>query len=500
MKLLPALFLGILLCGSAGLSGCISGGSAQADGGPHFVPSDKQSDWSPSLRIGLGDPAHSGVAWPREFDVPPFAYDINGDGRSELVAQGNDTMVYVFDSDNGHILAKLATTIPPAWHIERVLNGAEVAVLHPGDPPSIVVTDHAAYVAVWRYVAAKSTADHFEFEKMWDHRMEKCHKSPSMDAKPTLADLDGDGSLEILVQTEEVGFYALHADGSIMWQQCWAGGNSAPTVADLNGDGHLKAIFGSDSGFISVIDGKSGKPDWTFDAHKQGITPASISTSPVVAELDGQYPKEVLFTTRVAPPGDLDSFHNDHMAIFAVHQNPATYQSELLWMRQPDWANPLSYTHLVVGDVDGDHRPDIFGMDWNTIGHNPGNWEVLGPAHVFRLDAEGNDVWVREVDAWWSNQDIALADLDGNGHFSVLANGPKGGYDGIFRLSADTGQAEGFLALDQWKETRGPQLMDLAGNGRMQLVFPVEPKDGGGRGAILVFDLGVAFSTPTLDP
>lgn len=497
MKRRLAVALACLFSATA-MAGCLGSTASGGDVGPRFVPSQKQSDWNPPLAIGLGQPADTGLAkWPREFDVPPFAFDLNGDGRKELIAMSNDTKVYVFDSANGKVLASLPTTYPPAWHIERILNGVEAGVLRPGEAPSIVVTDHAAYVATWRYVGAKSDATHFEFEKVWEHRMTGCYKSPGMDAKPTLADLDGDGETEILVQTEEIGFYALRADGSIMWKQCWAGGNSAPTVADLRGDGHLKAIFGSDSGFIAVIDGKTGKPDWTYDAAKAGITPASISTSPVAAELDGHAPMEVLFTARQAPNGPPESFKDDHMAIFAVHENPTTYQAELLWMRQPEWANPLSYTHLVVADVDGDNQADIFGMDWNTIGHNPGNWEMLGPAHVFRLDRDGNDVWVREVDAWWSNQDIALADLDGNGHFSVLANGPKGEYDGVYRLSADTGQQEGFLAIDAWKETRGPQLMDLRGDGEMQLVFPVELKEGGGKGAILVFELGVDFSTPT---
>jgi hypothetical protein len=135
-------------------------------------------------------------------------------------------------------------------------------------------------------------------------------------------------------------------------------------------------------------------------------------------------------------------------------------------------------------------------MDWNSIGHRPGTWERLGPAHVFRLDAAGNDVWVREVDSWWSNQDLALIDLTGSGAYSVLVNGPGGGYDGIWRLSAATGAAEAFLPLSDWKMSRGPVLHDLRHDGRMQLVFPVEPLDGARKGAILVFDLDAAYNAP----
>ncbi|HUR63717.1 MAG TPA: hypothetical protein VM241_04465 [Candidatus Thermoplasmatota archaeon] len=479
----PVLALALLASGLAGCSGSASTAS-------HFLP-DAGADvggtrWQPALLAALGDPATSGLpAWTPKFDVPAKAYDVDGDGVDELIAQGNDTNVYVFRALTGHVLAKLPTTYPPAWHIERVLNGVEADVLRPGEPPSLVVTDHAAYVAVWRYDPARSSVDHFEFTKQFDRRMTECHRSPGMDAKATIADIGDGGAKEILVQTEEIGFYALRADGSTLWKQCWGGGNSAPVVADLDGDGRPEAIVASDAGFISVLDAKTGVPKWTFDSKKAGVTPASVSVAPTVAELDGRPPKEIVYTARNAPHGSPDSFASDHMAIFAIHEAAGGGAGEVLWEREPVWANPLSYTHLVVQDVDGDGRADIFGMDWNTIGHYPGNWERLGPAHAFRLDNFGNDVWVREVDAWWSNKDVALADL-GTGSFSLLVNGPGGGYDGFWRLSAATGAAEQFLPLAGWKVARGAQLMDLRHDGSTQLVFPVEPNEGQ-RGAILVF-------------
>lgn len=484
------------------LAGCFGGSaSSQAEA---FVPSNAKGSfgtaevWQPELLAGLGDPKTSGLdGWIRQFDAAPSSYDFDGDGVDEIIAQASDAKVYVFRALTGHVLATLKTTSPPAWHVERVLNGVEAGVLVPGEAPSLVVTNHAAYVAAWQYNAAESDEGQFTFDKSFDRRMDTCYKSPGMDAKATLGDLDGDGRLEIVVQTEERGFYALRADGTTLWHQCWGGGNSAPVIADLDGDGRLEAIVASDSGFLSVLNGATGEALWTFDAATTGITPASITVSPTVADLDGVAPLEILFTARHAPEGEPVTYALDHMAIFAVHQNPLTYQAELLWMRQPTWANPLSNTQLIVHDVDGDGRADIFGMDWNTIGHYPGDWERLGPAHLFRLSADGQDVWTREVDAWWSNQDIALADLDDDGSLSLLVNGPAGPYDGIWRFSAETGTAEGFLPLKDWKVARGPQLFDLRHDGSMQLVFPVEPFDDAvARGAIVVFELGVPYNAP----
>lgn len=483
------------------LAGC----AGQTDDPDGFLLSDAprtlgSSDvWRPSLIAAAGPPSSSGLpTWTAQFDAAPTAYDINGDGVDELIVHASDAKVYVFDSLTGHVLAVLPTTYPPAWHGARVLNTVAVDVLVPGEAPSLVITNHAGYVSAWRFDEAESDAQEFVFDRTFERRMDGCHQGPSIDSGATLGDLLGDGRLEIVVQTEEIGFFALHPDGATLWGKCWAGGNSAPVIADLNGDGEQEVIVGSDNGFLAVLSGATGDPQWTFDAAAQGVTPASIVVSPTVADLDGVAPLEILFTARSAPPGDATTYASNHMAIFAVHQDPETYEGTMLWMRQPEWANPLSDTRLIVTDVDDDGDMDIIGMDWNTIGHRPGNWERLGPANVFRLDDQGEDVWVRQMETWWSNQDIAVADLDGDGSLSVLVNGPAGQYDGMWRLSATTGAAEAFLPLAaEWKVARGPQLFDLRHDGDMQLVFPIKPMtDGEELGAILVLDLDTPFAAP----
>jgi PQQ enzyme-like repeat protein len=464
------------------------------DGGKGEAPGvDDHASGHPTLERALGDPASSGLSkWPGLFDAAPKAYDFDGDGTDELVAQSNDTHVYVFSATTGRVLATFPTTCPGGWYIERVLNGVEAGVMHPGEPASVVVTDPAAFVTVWQFDPAASNPDHFTFHQSWERRVDECFWNPGMDAKPTLADVDGDGVLEILVQTEEQGFFALNADGATRWKQCWAGGNSEPLAEDLDGDGKLEAIVASDSGFISVLNAATGDPLWTFDAADPvyGIRPASVSVSPTVAELDGRAPREILFTARYAPADDATLFPTFHMAIFAVHQNTTTWQPELLWMRQPEWAHPLSYTHLVVDDVDGDGSADIFGMDWNTIGHLPGHWEPMGAAHVFRLTSRGEDVWMRPVESWWSNKDIELGDADHDGQPDLLVDGVQNEGDGLWRLSAFTGEPQDFWYARPWKLMRGPSLLDLHHDGVPELVYAAAPDAlGSQRGALLVSQL-----------
>ncbi len=469
-----------LLLVTVPLVGCV-----QSDSSADSVSGDV------ALQQRLGDPATSGLDdWPGPIEATPTTYDLNGDGVEEVLAHSRDRTVYAFDPSSGQALATLHTSYPPSWHTEAILNSVAADKLAPGEDPSIVVSNPAAYLSRWQVDQSAGDGGQLAVEKVWEHRMDTCNDSPSMDGGPVLADLDGDGELEILVQGEEQGLYAVEPNGTLRWHHCWAGGNSAPTVADLDGDGRLEAIFASDDGLLAVLDGGSGEPMWTFDVNAHGVHPGSMPQTPTVADLDGELPLEVLFIARSAEIDDPDRYDENHMAIFAVGQDPETWKAELKWMRQPDWANPMSITKLVVDDVDDDGEADIFGMDWNTIGHRPGNWEVLGPANVFRLDAQGQDVWVRQVDTWWSNSNIALADFDQDGAREVLVNAPAGEGDGLWRISADSGKAEARLAVSPWKVTRGPQLLDLDADGSGELVVAASLDDPDvQRGAILVYSL-----------
>lgn len=446
----------------------------------------------------LGDPATSGLdRWPGFFQAGIVDYDIDGDGVKEIIAHSGDRKVYVFDSQTGHALAVLKTHYPPAWYVQQVTNAPSVGVLEPGDPPSIVIGNHASYVSAWRFMPDESTSKRFVFDKTWEVRTDRCYRSPGMDARPVLGDLTGDGRMEILVQTEEMGLFALGSDGSTLWSQCWSGGNGAPVIVDMDGDGDLDTVWASDSGFLSVLEGATGDPLWTFNARDHGIHPASVPVSPTVADLDGDGVLEVLFIARHAPEDDPEKYDDFRMGIFAVHQSPKTWQPEVVWKLQPEWANPISYTQLVVHDVDDDGIPDIFGMDWNTIGHRPGDWERLGPGNAFRLTAEGEVVWVREVDAWWSNKDIAIADMDGDGEQDLVVNGPRAGVDGLWRLDPATGASLGFLGTPGWKLHGGPLFLDLRGDGAMQVAYRATAEGGQeGRGGILLYELDTKYDAP----
>ncbi len=425
---------------------------------------------------------------------PPMVFDFNGDGIKEVIVHNDNKRVYIFDSQTGQLDAEILTKYPPGWGA-RPINGVEAAVLSFGGVPHLVVGNSAAYITVLRFEQEPSSRGHFVFTKLWETRTTACEENPSMDAKPVLADLTNDGNFEILVQTEEVGVYALRMDGSTLWKQCIGGGNGEPAVADIDFDGQLDVIWASDGGVITAMNGKWGTTKWTFWANHPSFNlhSASVPVGPTIGQVDGVGPLDVVFGARDSH--DADNWDNDHAALFVVKGN-----GQLLWMRQDPGGAPLTYTRPIIADVDNNGKADILWADWNTIGHKPPHneedaWQRTGPAHFYRYDNEGNLKWRTTLDTYWQNKDLALADVDNDGVQEVLANGPGPGGDGIWYLNSITGAKETFISTHPWKVSRGPIVEDLWNTGTMQWVVPVSaaasPATGG---AIMVFDTHAPYN------
>lgn len=432
-------------------------------------------------RVRVIDSASAGAerTWSAFDTTGPALFDIDGDGNLEIVDQNQDKRVVVIDGVTGKMRAELETRYPPYWGA-RAINEVTVAVMAPGEAPSLIVANSAGIVTRFQYVDTYPDG-RFQFQKTWDRRLDAHEDNPGMDGTAIAVDLDGDGLKEVLGQSERVGVYALRgSDGTTKWSLPLAGGNADPGAGDLDGDGIVEAVFVSDGGHVVAIDGPTGKHKWTYWAGHQ-VRPGSISVGPLLSDLDGDGTLETVVAARDAH--DRVEYRNNHFTLIAIDS-----AGKERWVAQPAWGNPLSYTHLQAADVDGDGRKEVFGMDWNTIGHKPGNWEVLGPAHVFSFSFDGQERWHVTLDNIWSNDDIALVDADADGQLEVLAIGTRDGRDGLWVLDAATGTAEEHVAFWPWKSVRGPEVGDLDGDGTMEYVVSVHangPDTEGG--AFLVF-------------
>ena len=416
------------------------------------------------------------------------AFDIDGDGDKEIIAQNDNQWVYVFDSRTGAILAELKTVFPAGWGA-RSFNAPEVAILNGDGKVHLILANSAATITSYTYDPVGSSGVHLAFKKDWERRLTDCHSNPGMDSKPVLADLDKDGRLEILAATEELGIYALRDNGAVMWKSCTGGGNGEPTVGDLNLDGWPDVVFGSDAGLVTAFNGRTGGTMWSFwTLGRFALGSASIPVGVAIGQLDGVGGPDVVFGARDSH--DATVIDNNHALLAALDSN-----GRLLWGKQDPAANPLTYTHPVIVDADRDGENEVYWGDWNTMGHKPGNWETTGQANFYRFDRWGNVVWRQGLDTYWSNKDVPIADVDGDGVQEMLANGPSNGQDGIWYLNTNTGAKEAFVSVHPWKVMRAPLVADLHGDGRMDWVVQVAAATSAAGGpGILVYDAGVPYS------
>ena len=412
------------------------------------------------------------------FDAPASAVaDFDGDGVSEIVAHNDNKRLYVLATKAPRVLAEILPPYPSGWSA-RPLNDPAVGDIDGDGTLEIAVANSAGVVCVYEYAGGTSSTS-MSFTKRWCKTM-NTYDSPGADAGVAIADVTGDGKMEIFSQVEKKGLYAYNWDGSTRWSKNEYGGNAGPLVTDVDGDGRKDAIFFSDGGTVRAYDASSGSSKWTFYSNAY-VKPGSITLAGNAGDVDGDGKKEVVFAARHAPPDDT-YFGDNNLMIFVLSH---TGSLQKRW--QPTWGNPLSYTHPVLVDVNGDGVRDILMQDWNTIGHKPGNWERLGPAHVFAFKHDGTQLWMTTLDNSWSNDDLAVADVDGDGGMEVLAVGPNGGADGVWYLDLRTGAKEQHVSVGSgWQALRGAFAGDLLGDGRTSWAVSID-RTGSSEGGFKIF-------------
>lgn len=178
-------------------------------------------------------------------------------------------------------------------------------------------------------------------------------------SSPAIANIDGDQRLEVVIGSRDGQVYAWHHDGSLVtgWPQATGGVvNAAVAIADLGGDGTLEVIVSSSDAKVYAWHATGTvMVGWPQDAG------GKVGSSPAIADLDGDGMLEILVG---ADDGRLHAWHADGTLVAGWPQRLATQFVD---------SSP------VIADVNGDGTLEV------VIGSGPGDLYGEGDVYVWSV-------------------------------------------------------------------------------------------------------------------
>jgi hypothetical protein len=274
-------------------------------------------------------------------------------------------------------------------------------------------------------------------------------------ASPAVADLDGDGSSEIIGAAYTI-FVLKGADGGLLWSRDPEGGRVWPGVgvADLDGDGDLEIITAHSGGYLNVMD-HAGTPVWSRHPVSDELRGLAL------CDIDGDQLYEIVVTGAVY--GKVNTWVYEHDGVQRAG-----------WPQLNDgsgYAYGVFNDNAAIGDLDGDgvveivvpsdvHYINAYTPNGTPIDAHPmygdkawgavGIWESL--ATELRGWGSCDGVRAESYRTNFAHGAAAIADVDGDGINEVIATGnvydcavghPPGRYNGVYIFNADRSRFQG---------------------------------------------------------
>lgn len=262
----------------------------------------------------------------------------------------------------------------------------------------------------------------------WDFQIDD-GDGDGLQATPSAVDFDGDGVKEVVFLTHGGIAGCVDASGRLRWRVSIGDklDYTGPAVADLEGDGHAEIVFGSDSGTLYCLD-DTGLRLW----HYQGA--GQMRGIPAIGRAE----------------------HTGTLLVYAVFGDGAMTcldcEGRVLWSKDEPGPRGERRSSPAIGDLDSDGRPEVVSATEDF--------------HVIAYDAwTGDERWRWKGDGNIDQANsFALADFDKSGTLDVVCGDSSGHVyrlrDGALIWRADVGGGV----------VQGPSIGDVDGDGALEVL------------------------------
>ena len=296
------------------------------------------------------------IAWRRELGETVTASPVP-------IALQNRGDVVVLGTHEGRVRALSVTDGAIVWEteVEGVVRATvAVATLEEGDVPRVFVASYGDFVSCLRADDGRVEWTRWLPANVWN-------RSTGIVSSPLVADVDGDGRLEVVVGNRSWRTYCLDArTGRLRWYHRFDYGvDSTPSLVDLGHErlvvvGTGESLNGLGDNAIVALDGATGRERWRVPCG------GGVDGSATVARLPGES-APVVFQTTLADAACVcvDAADGTERWRYRIAETDAcTHESGVCLTRGfsdyfTERAVCRSYTMPVVADVDGDDALEV---------------------------------------------------------------------------------------------------------------------------------------------
>jgi hypothetical protein len=306
--------------------------------------------------------------------------DLNGDGKEEIITASKDGYLTVVDGATLQVIwdKNIADYMPGYTHTRMQSTPSAADLDNDGQVEIVVATggadpldsDGPGAIVVLNYVGG---GDYFQLKAGWPvfalDELGSGRGSSSPDgtpdgfySTPSLGDIDGDGTKEIVIGGMDRRLHAYRYDGTEMpgWPlgrnyNIWRESRSTAALADLDGDGILDILIGTNNYSIPycanpyLFYGLKGNT-LALDGFPFSTT-QNIESSPAIGDINGDGSPDIVFGT-----GDFNENcgqKSDGKKVYAIDRF-----GKLL----PGWpvtTNANMINSPALGDLDNDGTPEV---------------------------------------------------------------------------------------------------------------------------------------------